>query len=182
VLKTFALIAVTAALLATGAAASSLAAITGFGATNAAWNRTHVVDHTYAPGSAYNPDASLPKVNGRTADRYYAVSHESGRVLNYSYRFRPQPISRVKALVLREFPPDVHVVWFRAVRASCAQMLVRSATLGRALRTTQIGDPRGAALIEFSSGVAEDHYSARSVNDSFLMLSPLVAKRDAPGC
>jgi hypothetical protein len=167
---------------ATGSLASATGGITGFGATDAAWNRAHVADHTYAPGAAYDPDPSLPKVNGRVADRYYAVMHEEGHVLGYSERFRPQPISQAKALLLREFPPDAQTVWFRAVGASCAQMLVRSRTLGRALGTKRIGDPQGAALIEFSSGAAADHYNPRSVNDAFLLLYALVGKTGAPGC
>jgi len=157
--------------------------ITGFGATDAAWNRAHVADHTYLAGAAYDPDPSLPKVNGRTADRYYAVQHLSGHVLFYGYRFRGQSISQAKALVLRtEFPADTHVVWFRAVGSSCAQMLVRSATLAHALRTKAIGDRSGTALVEFSSGDAADHYSSRSVNDASVAVSEPVSRSNAPGC
>jgi hypothetical protein len=164
-------------------AAASPRSITGFGATDAAWNRAHVADHSYAPGSAYDPDPSLPKANGRTADKYYGVIHESGHVLNYSYRFHAQPISQAKTLVLRtEFPKDIRVVWFRAVGGSCAQMLVRSASLAQTIGRRPIGDTKGTALVEFSSGAAEDHYNARSVNDALVMLSPLVTRSDAPDC
>jgi len=61
-------------------------------------------------------------------------------------------------------------------------MLVRSRTLGRALSAKKIGDRQGVAFIEFSSGVAEDHYNARSVNDALLMVYDLVGKGSAPGC
>ena len=172
------LIAFLAGCVAAGASAASSGGITGFGATDAAWNRTHVADHRYAPGAAYDPDPSL----GQGADRYYAVMHEEGHVLDYSERFHPQPISRAKALLLREFPHDARIVWFRAVGGSCAQMLVRSRTLGRALSAKKIGDRQGVAFIEFSSGVAEDHYNARSVNDALLMVYDLVGKGSAPGC
>lgn len=164
------------------AAATSLRSITGFGATTAAWNRAHVQDPNAAPGTAYDPDTSLPKVNGHTAARYYAVEHEDGHVLGYEYRFHPVAISSAEALVLREFPSDARVVWFRAVGASCAQMLVRSAIVGRARSARKIGDPEGTALIEFSSGALEESYSARSVNDALFMIYPLVAKSGAPGC
>jgi hypothetical protein len=164
-------------------AAASSSGITGFVATDAAWNRAHVADRSYATESAYDPDPSLPKANGRTGDRYYGALHESGHVLNYGYRFRVQPISQAKALVLRtEFPEDVRVVSFRVVGDSCAQMLVRSATLARAIGRRPIGDTKGTALVEFSSGIAADHYNARSVNDALVMLSPLVTKGNAPDC
>lgn len=162
--------------------ATSLGGVTGFGATTAAWNRTHVQAPDSARGAAYDPDPSLPPVNGHTAARYYAVTHEDGHVLGYDYRFHPLAISRAKALVLREFPSDVRVVWFRTVGGSCAQMLIRSATVGRALGTKKIGDKKGVALVEFSSGALEDSYSARSVNDALFMLYPLVTKSGAPAC
>jgi hypothetical protein len=182
VLRVFWPVGLAAVCLAASASAASLGGITGFGATNAAWNQTHVQDPNSAPGAAYDPDPSLPNVNGHTAARYYAVIHEDGHVLGYEYRFHPLPISLVKALVLLEFPSDVHVVWFRAVGASCAQMLVRSPTVGRALGTKKIGDPKGVALIEFSSGALEDSYNARSVNDALFMLYPFVSKSGAPAC
>lgn len=167
-----------AAYVATGAAASS--GITGFGATEAAWTRAHVEDRTYAAGAAYDPDPSLPKVNGRTADRYYSVIHQDGHVLGYGYRFGSQGISHAKALVLRtQFPTDVRVVWF-AVRGTCAQMLVRSARLASAIGRRPIGDKKGTALIGFSSGEG-DSYSAPSVNGAIITPSGLVSKSSV-GC
>jgi hypothetical protein len=182
VLRVFWAVGLVAVCLAASASASSPGRITGFGASNAAWNRTHVQDPNSAPGAAYDPDPSLPNVNGHTAARYYAVTHEDGHVLGYEYRFHPLAISRAKALVLRECPSDVRVVWFRAVGGSCAQMLVRSATVGRALSSKKTGDPQGVAFIEFSSGALEDSYSARSVNDALFMIYPLVSKSGAPAC
>jgi hypothetical protein len=151
--------------------------VTGFGATTAAWNRSHVADHKFAPGAAYNPNLALPG-----GDAYVAVLHEDGHVLNYDYHFTPRSISAAKTLVLRtEFPRDARVVWF-IDKGSCAQMLVRSTTLARAIGKKPIGDKHGTALIEFSSGVAEDTYNARSVNDALVGLGTLTPKSKAPAC
>jgi hypothetical protein len=170
------------AMLAAGALGKS-SPITGFGATDAAWNRAHQADHVFAPGAAYDPDPSLPKVNGHTGDHYYAVIHENGHVLAYGYRFRPQSMASVKALVLRtEFPTDARVVWFISRVGNCALMLVQSSTLAHALGGKAIGDKKGTALVEFSSGVDEDTYSPRSVNDANLSLWDLTPKSGAPAC
>ncbi len=152
-------------------------AVTGFGATDAAWNSSHKADTHFAPGAAYNPNPAVP---GGT--EYAAVSHENGHVLDYEYRFKDKPIGAAKADVLRtQFPADVKVVWF-TVKRTCAQMMVTSATLGKVLRAKPIGDSHGSALVEFSSGAAENSYSARAVNDALFLLLPLEPKSKAPGC
>jgi hypothetical protein len=137
--------------------------VTGFGATDAAWNSSHTADPHSLPGTAYDPDPSLPKVNGGVADRYYAVQHEGGTVTQYEYRFANVPIAAAKAGVLRtEFPLDAKIKWF-AVKRGCAQMMVTSKTLGRGL----------GALVEFSSEPHDNLYNPRVVNDAlFLGLPP----------
>lgn len=157
-------------------------AITGFGATDTAWNSAHTEDTDFASGAVYNADPSLPKVNGHTGTHYAAVQHENGHVLGYEYRFLDEPIAAAKADVLRtQFPADVKVVWF-ARKATCAQMMVRSAALGLALSDPAIGDKVGSVLVEFSSGVAEDSYDPSAVNDALFLLLPLESKSKAPGC
>jgi hypothetical protein len=166
-----------AVLVGVASAAASGSRIVGFGATNADWNRTHWADARYAPGAAYDAD---PSVHGGA--RYYAVQRSGGHVIGYGYNFTPQPISQAKALALREFPADVHVLWFRVVGSDCAQMLVRSATLTRAIGHKPIGDAKVAGFVEFSSGAADDHYSARSVNNALLSLDEIAPKSEAPPC
>ncbi len=165
-----------------GLAQATGTTLTGFGATDAAWNHAHSEDHKYPSGTAYDPDPTLPKVNGRVADHYYAVQHVNGYVLFYSYRFRARPFLQAKALVLRtEFPADAQVVWFANRRGLCAQMLVRSATVARAIGRRPVGDKKGTALVELTSG-AGDSYTARSVNNAGITQSHLVSKGSAPGC
>jgi hypothetical protein len=61
-------------------------------------------------------------------------------------------------------------------------MLVKSATLGQELGSPQIGDAAGTVLIEFSSGVNEDHYDPRSISSALFMLSPDIQTAKAPNC
>jgi hypothetical protein len=107
-------------------------AITGFGATNGAWDAHHTSDRKYAPGAVYNPDPSAP-----SGAQYDGVLHEAGRVLQYDLRFPNESITSAKAKVAQELPPDAHRVAF-SVKDTCAFELFRSAKLGRALAT--IGD------------------------------------------
>lgn len=161
---------------------ASVGAVTGFGARDVDWNRTHTADTVFAPGAVYNADPSLPGVNGHDGAEYTAVQHTNGHVLGYEYHFANQPIEDARALVLRtEFPSDGRVVWF-VRKETCAQMMVRSPRVGRELGTKAIGDAAGAALIEFSSGVNEDTYNPSSVNDALFLLLPLEPESQAPGC
>ncbi len=156
--------------------------LTGFGATTAAWNGAHTAVSGFAPGAVYNPDRSLPRVNGHEGADYAAVLHENGHVLDYEYRFTNRPIAAAKATVLRtEFPSDAKIAWF-VVKRTCAQMLVTSKKVGQALGLKAIGDKAGAAFIEFSSGLNDYSYDSRAVNDALLQINTLVPKSQAPGC
>jgi hypothetical protein len=120
--------------------------VTGFGATDEAWNVSHTPDGNFAPGAVYNEDPSLPEVNGHTGAQYTEVLHEDGRVVGYDYHLHSEPIAAAKTDVLSsQFPPDAREAWF-AVKGTCAQMLVRSATLARVLGGKGIGDSSGGAL------------------------------------
>ena len=156
--------------------------LTGFGATTAPWNAAHTEVPGFAPGAVYDADPSLPRVNGHVGSRYFAVQHEDGRVLQYEMAFANQPVSDVRAETLSgEFPPDAKMLWF-AVKDSCAQMLVQSATLGKALGSKDVGDPSGTALVEFSSGALGNSYDPSRVNDAIFMLAGYTAQSAAPGC
>jgi hypothetical protein len=158
--------------------------VVGFGATDADWNAHHSETPGFAPHAVYDPDPSLPRVNGHTGSRYYAVNHMNRRVLNYSMSLRPgTPVGAAKTQALQEFPTDVTVVWFR-VRDTCAQMEVKSATLGAALADPTIGDPQGLAIIEFSTHQPDGTsiYSAANVDDVILTLGSYATPNDAPAC
>jgi hypothetical protein len=161
---------------ATSTAATKLAPaaqrLTGFGATDADWNATHTPDSRFDPGSVYN--------NGT----YFSVIHEQGRVLEYSMRFSPGiPISIARTVVMREFPTDATARWF-AVKDTCAQLEVKSRTLGRALAAPTIGAPDGAVIIEFDTvqSNGEAVYNSRAITEAILMLGSYASPSDAPGC
>jgi hypothetical protein len=161
---------------------ASSSAITGFGATDTAWNEAHTPVPGFTPGAVYDADPSLPKVNGHTGARYTVVEHDNGYVLGYVYHFANAPISAAKADVLRtQLPFDARVVWF-ARKDTCAQMMVRSAKLAQTLGPMPIGDKAGTVLVEFNSGANEDTYDPRSVNDAYFIALPLESSSQVPGC
>jgi hypothetical protein len=164
------------------ARSASAAQLKGYGATTAAWNSAHKAVPGYIPGTVYDADPALPKVNGREGSKYFGVMHEDGRVLGYDMAFANLPVSEVRDDILStEFPRDARVLWF-VVKSSCAQMLVQSATVGKALGVKVVGDPGGTALIEFSSGAADVSYSPQRVNDATFMLAGYTARSKAPAC
>jgi hypothetical protein len=163
--------------VAADASASAPAKVPGIGATQAAWDATHVADDRFARGAAYDPNPKLGD-GSRFDDRYYTVEWTAGRVTSYSMRLeRGTGIKLARTVLMREFPSDAKVDWF-ITKAACAQMEVRSATLGRALRNRKIGDPTGTVLVEFLTGGT---YSPGNVTDALLVLSPPSSPHGA-GC
>jgi hypothetical protein len=156
--------------------------VSGFGASNAVWNRTHTPDTTFAAGAVYNADSSLPEVNGHTGAHYTAVQRDNGHIDGYEYHFADASISAVKGDVLRtQLPSDARIVWF-ARKDTCAEMLVRSQKLAQALGEMPIGDKTGTVLIYFNSGANDDTYNPRSVNEATFFLMLLKPRSQAPGC
>jgi len=156
--------------------------MTGYGATDIAWNAHHRPDPDFDPSAVYNRDPALPQVNGHTGADYTEVSHQAGRVLQYDLHFPNLPVAEAKASVFgSEFPRDARQVWF-AVKDACAQMLVRSRTLARALGTKAIGSKNGTVLVEFGSSIASDHYTPSRVGDALFMLGQDTSPDNAPGC
>lgn len=159
-------------------------AITGFGATDASWNAHHTADTEFAPGAAYNPDPNLPQVNGHTGAHYVATNHTDGRVLGYTMNLMPDTgITEAKASVISEFPSDASIVWF-GVKDSCAQMEVKSAILGFALKDPAIGDAGGLAFVELDTVRSDGSstYDANNINEALLMLGRYMSAADAPTC
>jgi hypothetical protein len=113
--------------------------LTGYGATVARWNATHHADPSYAGGSAYNPDPSLPPANGRTADTYVAVQPLGGRVTDYMMNMAATSLSGAETVVAHEFPADTHVLWTQPL-AGCTIVEYASATVRGALGNTDTGD------------------------------------------
>ena len=151
--------------------------VTGLGATTAEWGSTHTADRNFSPGIVYDADSSVS-----SGAEYSAVVHTDGHVLQYSYSFFHRPVAQAKAQVLEsQFPPGTKVVWFVS-KPTCAQMLVKSATLGKELGAKSASDPTGTAFVEFLSGPSDDAYNPSSVNEASLQSFPAVTPKRAPGC
>jgi hypothetical protein len=156
--------------------------VTGFGATDAVWDASHAPDSDFDPGAVYNPDPSLPQLNGHTGAQYATVLHQNGQVTNYYFNFRSEPIAAAKSDVFAQnFPGDAHEVWF-AVKDTCAQMPVQSDAVGQALSAPAIGDSGGFVLVEFLSGVNQDHYDPGAASSALLMFGQSGSPSDAPAC
>jgi hypothetical protein len=142
--------------------------ITGYGAAVDAWNGAHSADPNFNPGSAYDPDPSLARDGDiQHDDKYYAVNPLGGFITDYSERFATgTTIAAARAAVLAEFPTDATTIWV-AVKDSCAQEVVQSPTVGAALAAQ--GDPKGWALVEFSSGPASDHYDSSDISEALYL-------------
>ncbi len=160
--------------------------LTGWGAADAAWNSAHTEDSQFSSGSVYNENPALQEINGHPGAEYTAVIHQNGHVLNYYYNFQSKSISEAKAEVLSsQFPTATQIVWF-ADKGSCADMLVQSDALRRALSGKTIGDNEGTALVEFGSGESgAESYDESAVTNALIML-PAGANPSgpstAPGC
>lgn len=157
----------------TGSAVRAHDSLTGFAATDAAWDANHRADDRFLEGSVYDPDPSLARGGDQRFDaRYYAVIHLDGRIFSYEMRFPPGTSANEakKDVLTTEFPGDAKIAWFKR-RDTCAQMLVRRKTIEQLT-----GD---AALVAFSSGAAGDRYDARDVWNAILIS---VGKNTSLGC
>jgi hypothetical protein len=141
--------------------------LTGYGATNSAWEAHHKADTAsgFTKGSAYDPNPALVRGGDpRFQDKYYAVEHDGGRVDQYQMRFPPgTTVDKAKREVLAsEFPSDAR----GKVRTlnSCAIMNVKSAKLHKAIGMN--------AAVEFVSGAAGDTYDPNDVWGAIVSFGP----------
>jgi len=116
-----------------GASASD--ALTGFGASFAAWSSHHQVDPNRA-------DFFLPALNDGV-DRYTSVMcTTAGRVITYHLNFTPSiSVAAAKHAFRAELPADAILV-YDTVQSGCEHIQYRSASLARGLAE---GDPEGVA-------------------------------------
>lgn len=140
----------------------SVPPITGFGATQDAWNGAHTAD----------------------TSRYSSVFATGGRILSYEMHLPDgQSVDQAKAAALKEFPSDATVLWFTQEN-QCSQMEVQSNALGTALADPAIGDASGTALVEFQSQLSgnDSSYDPANNNDIFFSAASYANASDAPGC
>lgn len=123
--------------------------LTGFGATVAAWNGAHTPDSDFDPGTAYNPDPTLPSMYGNEGARYVSVQTIGGRVTNYTENLGALTLANEESVVGREFPADTRVLWSQEL-TGCTQVELVSATLHRVLGNTGTGDVQ----VEYFGGSA----------------------------
>lgn len=147
--------------------------LTGYGATVARWNATHHADPSYAAGSAYNPDASLPEANGRTADTYVGVQPLGGRVTDYTLNMAATSLSGAETVVAHEFPTDTRVLWSQPL-AGCTIVEYASPTVHAALGNTDTGD----AQVVYAS----QQPGASTVNEATFSNIPGAAPDPAASC
>jgi hypothetical protein len=165
-------------------------AVVGFGATDAEWNSRHRQTPGFTAGAVYDPDPSLPQVNGRVGSRYFAVIHQEGGVLSYSMALHAgTSIKEARTAVMQEFPLDAKAMWFNVkanggLSGPCAQMAIQSRVLGTSLADPKIGDPEGYAIVEFGTDHSDGRsgYDPNNVTAAILGLGTYRTAAEAPAC
>jgi hypothetical protein len=154
--------------------------LVAFGATVQNWNSRHRLDGAVAGGTAYNPDSAVAG-NGRLADRYVRVLPLNGRILQYTIQLpRGTSFATASAQALAELPADLRPLW-RQQRGACTQASYTSPTLAREL--TDVGDPKGAVLIEYRSGITIGaSYDAADVTSATLSALDAPTPANGPLC
>jgi hypothetical protein len=158
--------------------------VTGYGATEAASNSRHTPDHDFAAGSVYDPDSSLPGINGHIGAVYVLVTVQDSRVLSYAMNLLAgTTLSKAVGIARAQFPPGTRLLW-TARKGKCAQAQFASATLGHVLAAPRIGDPSGRVLVEFEDIAASgsDVSSPRTFNSASFDLGGTAYPAGSPGC
>jgi hypothetical protein len=157
-------------------------AVTEFGATDDVWNSHHKPAPGQKAGSAYDPDPSLPPLNGQVAPRYTFVVHDRGRIIQLVRQLPTgTAIDQARGFAMEELPSDANVLWF-AVKDTCAQMETQSPALAQALSAN--GDGGGFALVEFTTIEPDgtQNYKADHIGGLRITASAASTPSDAPNC
>jgi hypothetical protein len=159
----------------------TLPVLTGFGATQDEWNKTHNADTRATANSSYDPGNGLTDCSN-FGDKYYGMAGTS----DYGMCFpNGQSLATTQAIVMQEFPADTTILWqgkqTNDEPSECYQMEVHSATLAEVLGTD------GDAFVEFetldpnnTSGNIE--YMPSNVNDASLIDTDNASLSSANGC
>jgi hypothetical protein len=139
------------------APAASVQALGVLGATDADWNRAHQADTAAnTPDSAYDP---MARQYGGLQDRFAQVNHIDGRVASFDLAYPPGTnVKEASREAMTTLPLDA-THGPLVLLDICAAMQIESQTLQR-----ETGSPD--AVVFFSSGPADDHYSRDAVADS----------------
>lgn len=166
----------------TAISATSTAAtdrLTGFGATQAAWDAHHTADPDKMASGVYNQDPALPKTkDGQPNNDYVGLTADNGRVDSYNLVFTARTTAAALDVVKAELPADAvlgkPVVTTGLVDSKCLILTATSATVGKAL-----GGTSGSRVeVELQS------WDPTRLDQSAIMSAVLVTanKGDAPGC
>lgn len=157
-----------------------LPALSGYGATQAAWNASHTKDRSSVANTAYGP---IQHAGDGYTDTYVSLLWTRGRALNYQMRFPDgTSILSAESQVMHQFPGDAQILWSQANTSdqanACYQMEVRSAVLG------QILDTDGDTFVEFQSVTANGNigYYASNVTSALLSNSDYKIADTAGSC
>jgi hypothetical protein len=150
--------------------------VVGFGAADADWDAHHIVDPAGAPGALYNPDSAIGM------PRYQAVGHDLGHVDGYVMRFPGMSLEKARAEAMAELPADATILWTNE-QATCAQMEVRSATLGTVL--APLGDQAGEVHIYLDTvddATGDASLDPSNINEAVFGLGSWPTAEVAPRC
>jgi hypothetical protein len=119
------------------------ATVTGFGATNEAWEANHTPDTRFEPGCCYDPTPGLGPDDRHNA-KYHAVLRDDHGIYGYSMRLpKGTSIDEVTPAALAEMPADAKVLWNKRLDG-CVMVGIGSETLGP-----------GQAIFTFYTSTAE---------------------------
>jgi hypothetical protein len=155
--------------------------LTGFGATQDEWNKTHTADPQATANSSYDRGEGTSDCSN-FGDRYYGMTGTT----DYSMCFPSgQSLATTQSEVMQEFPSDTTILWQGKQTSGepdeCYQMEVHSATLASALNDD------GDAFVEFqtldpNNSTGNIEYNASNVNDAMLMQEDNASLSTASGC
>lgn len=160
--------------------AAAAGGLTGFGATQQAWDAHHTADTDKTGAGVYNPDPVLPKTkDGQVNDDYVAaVASDDGHVDAYNVSFSARSTAAALDRVKQELPPDAQfgkpVVTSGLVDSKCLIVTATSATVGKVL-----GGVNGSRI-----GIELQSWDPKVLDQSAIMSAALVTenKGDTPGC
>jgi hypothetical protein len=171
----------TAAPTTTAPTATPTNTLTGFGATQDEWNKTHTADPQAIANSSYDRGEGTHDCSN-FGDRYYGMVGTS----NYSMCFPSnQSLATIEGEVMQEFPSGTTILWQGKQTSGepdeCYQMEVHNTTLASVLGTD------GDVLIEFqtldpSNTSGNIEYQSSNVNDAMLTAEDNASLSAAPGC
>jgi hypothetical protein len=152
--------------------------LTGFGATDGAWNASHTEASGFDPGSTYG--AIVPIPGDSRQHQWAGVDHSAGRIIGFTYSMPAETTeAAAKHDLAAQLPPDATTTSFTVQHDSagnvCAFWNLRSSTIAQVLGGAPFGDSAGDIGIELftvSADASSYTYDPRDVNTTSVNLVP----------